>query len=109
AAILVGALELSVIVGALTSGALVERTSMTVLLALPAIAVTLCFFLILFGIEHVPGTQDGRIDMRQMDLTGLGLLTAGIGLVMTGLIVIRLDGPASILAWGFIVSGVAVL
>ena len=33
AAILVGALELSVIIGALTSGALVESTSMTVLLA----------------------------------------------------------------------------
>ena len=40
AAILVGALELSVIIGALTSGALVESTSMTVLLALPAIVVT---------------------------------------------------------------------
>ena len=35
AAILVGALELAVIVGALTSGALVESTSMTVLLMLP--------------------------------------------------------------------------
>src|SRR5690349_11993451 len=40
AAILVGALELSVIIGALTSGALVESTGMTFLLALPAIVVT---------------------------------------------------------------------
>ena len=46
AAILVGALELAVIIGALTSGALVESTSMTVLLMLPAIAVTICFVVI---------------------------------------------------------------
>src|SRR4051812_13697545 len=37
AAVLVGALELAVIIGAVTSGALVEATSMTFLLALPAI------------------------------------------------------------------------
>ncbi|WP_235737408.1 MFS transporter [Nocardioides alcanivorans] len=109
AAILVGALELSVIVGALTSGALVTRTSMTVLLALPAIVVTLCLVLIWFGIENVPGTQEGRLDVRQFDLSGLGLLTAGIGLVMTGLITIRLEGPGSVLAWGFIVAGIGVL
>ena len=42
AAILVGALELAVIIGALTSGALVEATSMAFLLALPAIVVTAC-------------------------------------------------------------------
>ena len=40
AAILVGALELSVIIGAATSGLLVEATSMSVLLMLPAIVVT---------------------------------------------------------------------
>src|SRR5690606_33603772 len=42
AAVLVGALELSVIIGALTSGALVERWSMPVLLSLPAVVVTAC-------------------------------------------------------------------
>ncbi len=47
AGVLVGALELSVIIGALTSGAIVESTSMTVVLMLPAIVVTACFFLIL--------------------------------------------------------------
>ena len=39
AAILVAALELSVIIGALSSGALVDTLSMPVLLALPAIVV----------------------------------------------------------------------
>ena len=57
AAILVGALELAVIIGALTCGALVESTSMTVLLMLPAIVVTLCFVVIWFGVEDAPGVR----------------------------------------------------
>ena len=61
AAILVGALELAVIIGALTSGAIVESTSMTVVLMLPAIVVTVCFFLILFGIERDPGTSGREV------------------------------------------------
>ena len=90
AGILVGALELAVIIGALTSGALVEATSMTVLLALPAIVVTLCFVVIWFGIEDLPGTSTGGID-----LGGLALITASLGFVMAGLIVIRLEGVGS--------------
>jgi MFS family permease len=104
AAILVGALELAVIIGAVTSGALVEATSMTVLLALPAIAVTLCFVVIWFGIEDMEGTATGGIDVG-----GLVLLTSSIGLVMGGLIAIRLEGPASPLPWALIVLGLAVL
>ena len=72
AAILVGALELSVIIGALTSGALVEATSMAFLLALPAIVVTVVFFVIWFGIEDVPGDATGGFDWG-----GLALITAG--------------------------------
>ena len=104
AAILVGALELAVIVGALTSGALVEATSMTFLLALPAIVVSVVFVVIWFGIEDAPGTSTGGLD-----LVGLALLTTALGLVMAGLIVIRLDGPGSLLAWALIVVGLAVL
>ena len=62
AAILVGALELAVIIGALTSGALVEATSMAFLLALPAIVVTVVFFVIWFGIEDAPGEATGGYD-----------------------------------------------
>ncbi|KQW47943.1 transporter [Nocardioides sp. Root1257] len=104
AAILVGALELAVIIGALTSGALVEATSMTVLLALPAIAVTLCFVVIWFGIEDMEGTATGGIDVG-----GLVLITSSIGLVMGGLIAIRLDGPGSPLPWALIALGLVVL
>lgn len=104
AAVLVGALELAVIVGALTSGALVTATSMTVLLALPAIVVSVVFVIIWFGIEDAPGTSEGG-----MDLTGLVLLTVAIGLVMSGLIDIRLQGVGSPLAWGLVVLGLATL
>ena len=94
AAVLVGALEVSVIIGALTSGTLVESTSMRVLLMLPAIVVTLCLLAIWFGVEDLPGTGTGGIDWA-----GFGLVTAVLGALMAGLIVIRLDGVGSIAAW----------
>lgn len=100
AAVLVGALELAVIIGALTSGALVESTSMTVLLMLPAIAVSICFVVIWFGIEDMPGRATGGIDW-----VGFGLITAAIGVLMAGLIAIRLEGPSSVLAWLLVVAG----
>ncbi|KRF12475.1 transporter [Nocardioides sp. Soil797] len=100
AAFLVAALEIGVIIGAVTSGALVEATSMTFLLTLPAIVVTACFFVIWFGIEDVRGASSGGVD-----LPGLGLITLTLGLVMGGLIVIRLQGTESLLAWGLIVAG----
>ncbi len=104
AAILVGALELSVIIGALTSGALVEATSMAFLLALPAIVVTAVFFVIWFGIEDAPGVATGGYDWG-----GLVLITIAIGLVMGGLIAIRVQGPGSVLAWSLVLLGLAAL
>lgn len=100
AGVLVGALELAVIVGALTSGALVEATSMTVLLMLPAIAVTVCFAVIWFGIEDMEGTSTGGLDWG-----GFALLTTSLGLVMAGLIVVRLDGVGSVAAWALVIVG----
>ncbi|WP_067441058.1 MFS transporter [Nocardioides jensenii] len=100
AAFLVAALEIGVIIGAVTSGALVAATSMTFLLALPAVVVTACFFVIWFGIEDVRGASTGGVD-----LPGLGMITLTLGLVMGGLIMIRLQGTESLLAWGLIVLG----
>ncbi len=99
AAVLVGALELSVIIGALTSGALVEATSMTVLLMLPAIVVTAVLVVIWFGIEDAPGESTGGIDWA-----GFGLVTLVVGLMMGGLIALRLTGPASMLPWLLLVA-----
>ena len=104
AAILVGALELAVIVGALTSGALVEATSMGTLLALPAVVVTIVFFVIWFGIEDAPGDATGGYDW-----TGLALVTVALGLVMGGLVAIRVQGPGSVLPWLLVLAGLAAL
>ena len=104
AAILVGALELSVIVAALTSGALVQTLGMTTLLMLPAVVVTLCLVLIWAGVEDAPGTGTGSFDW-----TGLGLLTVVLGLVMGGLIAIRVAGPGSALGWTLVAVGLLAL
>lgn len=104
AAVLVGALELAVIAGALTSGQLVDRVGMGVVLALPAIVVTAVFFVIFLGIEHTPGEATGGIDWP-----GLALITTSLGLVMGALVVIRLDGLGSAWAWLLMAVGLASL
>ncbi len=100
AAFLVAALELGVIIGALTSGAIVESTSMTVVLTLPAVAVTLCFAAVWYGVADTEPVATGRIDW-----TGFALVTLAIAILMGGLILIRLDGPGSLVAWATIVLG----
>jgi hypothetical protein len=104
AAFLVAALELGVIVGALTSGALVESVGMTFLLMLPAIAVTLCFVVIWFGVAPTPPVATGRVDWK-----GFWLVTLAIGLVMTGLILVRLQGPGSLVPWAVLALGLLAL
>jgi len=104
AGILVGALELSVIIGAVTSGAIVGATSMTVVLMIPAIVVSLVFLVIWFGIERDPERGEGGID-----LGGLALISLAIGLVMGGLVAIRLQGPDSPLGWALVVLGLLTL
>jgi MFS family permease len=109
AAILVGALELSVIVGALTSGAIVEATSMTFVLMIPAIAVTLVLAVIWFGIEPDVASARGTRGTGGFDLGGLGLISLALGLVMGGLIAIRLQGPGRPLGWLLVVAGLVAL
>lgn len=95
AAVLVGALELSVIIGALASGQLVSSLGMTTLLAIPAMVVTAVFFVILVGIEQAPGDDaDARFDWGGLALVSLTLLV-----LMAGLVQLRLAGPGSVLAW----------
>ena len=103
AAILVGSLELAVIVGAVTSGVLVESMDMNVLLAMPAIVVTAVFFVILAGIEQVPGEDSGGIDW-----TGLGLITVALGVLMGGLVWLRLEGAGNAFGWLTIVVSLVV-
>ena len=100
AAFLVAALELGVIAGALASGILVESMGMTALLSIPAVAVSLCFVVIWFGVAGTPPVHTGRLD-----LNGFWLVTLAIGLVMAGLILVRIQGPGSVLPWLVLVLG----
>jgi MFS family permease len=100
AGFLVAALEVGVIVGAVTSGALAESTSMTFLLMLPAIVVSVCFFVIWFGVADTPPVATGSLDLK-----GFWLVTLAIGLVMAGLILVRLEGPGSVLPWAVLALG----
>lgn len=100
AAVLVGALELAVIVGALTSGAIVESLDMTVVLAVPAVVVTVVLVLVWVGIEDTPGEAAGGVDWG-----GLALVTGAIGVLMAGLMVIRLEGAGSLAGWALVVLG----
>jgi hypothetical protein len=104
AAVLVGALELAVIIAALVSGALVGTIPIPALLAIPAIVVTVALVLIGFGIEN-----DEPLGGGSFDVGGLALLIVVIGFVMSGLIVVRLDGPARIAPWILIALGLVAL
>ena len=110
AALLVAALELGVIAGALTSGALVESVGMTGLLTVPAVAVSLCLVVVWFGVA--PDRPERRRTARplaSLDLRGFGLVTLVVGLVMAGLILVRLQGPGSLLPWLVIALGLLAL
>ncbi|HET8988597.1 MAG TPA: MFS transporter [Humibacillus sp.] len=104
AGLLVAGLELGVIVGALTSGALAEALGMTALLAVPAVVVTLALVAIRFGVEESPVLAHGRVDWH-----GFALITLVLGLVMAGLVMLRVVGPGSAWPWLLVVAGLAAL
>ncbi|MCU1528418.1 MAG: major facilitator superfamily 1 [Frondihabitans sp.] len=104
AAVLVGALELAVIVAALVSGALVGTIPIPALLAIPAAVVTVALVLIWIGIENDEPAGGGDFDAG-----GLALLVVVLGFIMSGLIVVRLDGPANALPWILIALGFVAL
>lgn len=99
AAILVGVLETSVIVAALTSGLLVDAMPMWALLSIPAVVVTACLAMIALFLTDLPATSTGSIDW-----IGFLLVTLALGLAMGGLIMLRLEGPASPWVWAMLVA-----
>jgi MFS family permease len=104
AALLVAVLEISVIIGAGVSGAIVGALPMTVVLAVPAVVVTAVFVAIWRWLPATSARGGGRFDW-----TGLSLLTALLLLVMGGLVMIRVQGPGSALAWVLVALGLAVV
>jgi MFS family permease len=105
AGFLVVALQTGAIVGALLGGrifaALGENVTLT--LMVPAVAVTLVFFAILFG---VPESQP--LPGRSLDAVGFGLLSLGLLLITAGLTFLRITGPDSWWVYALMVAGVLV-
>jgi MFS family permease len=108
AGFLVVALEAGAIAGALGASRIFAAAGENVMLTLfvPAVAVTLVFFAILFGVpesEPVPG--------RRLDLVGFALLSLGLVVITAGLALLRVtDDLGGILGVvGLVVLGLAIL
>jgi MFS family permease len=104
AGFLVVALESGAIVGALLGGRVFGwfGHDVPLTLAVPAIAVTLVFFAVLFGVPEstpLPG--------RRLDVVGFGILTVGLLLITSGLTFLRLDGLGA--WWVYLVIAVGLL
>ncbi|ALE06506.1 transporter [Arthrobacter sp. ERGS1:01] len=106
AGILVAGLEFGVIAGALAGGFIGDALpgKLWLTLMIPAIAVTLCFFVILFGVPESANRTGGRID-----ITGLAALSFSLLLITAGLTFMRIDGPGTWWAWAAVVLGLASL
>ncbi len=102
---LVVALEAGAIIGALSGSRVFAATGENVTLTLfgPAIAVTLVFFAVLFGVpesELSPG--------RKLDLGGVVLLSVGLLLITSGLAYLRQPGSIPLIVGALIVIGLLV-
>jgi MFS family permease len=102
---LVVALEAGAILGALGGGrvfaALNDNVATT--LMVPAIAVTLVFFVILFGVpESTP------VAGRSLDLPGFVVLTLGLLLITGGLTFLRINGPTAWWVYALMLAGALV-
>lgn len=104
AGLLVGALELGVIGGALLGGVLVERFEgmLWLTLSFPAMAVTLCIFAVHFGVPESDSLDGGTVDRTGFVLLAVGLLT-----LTSGLTFLRINGPGTWWAWAVLAAGVA--
>lgn len=103
---LVVALEAGAIIGALTGSRVYAATGENVTLTLfgPAIAVTLVFFAVLFGVP-----ESEPLAGRRLDLAGVVMLSLGLLLVMSGLAYLRSEGASPWIAGALIVVGLASL
>ncbi|MFI2104369.1 MFS transporter [Isoptericola sp. NPDC019693] len=104
AGILVAALEIGAITGALTGGALVDALPLQVVLLVPGVLVAACFVVVWFGVAETPEPTGGRLDLRGLVLLSLALLAFTGGLSM-----LRLNGVGSAFAWAVVALGLLLL
>lgn len=102
---LVVALEAGAIIGALSGSRVYAATGENVMLTLfgPAIAVTVVFFAVLFGVP-----ESEPLAGRRLDLAGVIMLSLGLLFITSGLAFLRMPGTSPWLVAGLIVVGVAV-
>jgi MFS family permease len=100
AGLLVGALETGVIAAALAAGQLIDVIALPYILWIPAIAVAVCFFVILFWVKESPDLHGGKFDTVGLALVALALLG-----FTGGLFLLRVNGPGSPLAWLVVLIG----
>lgn len=101
AGFLVAALESGAIIGALVGGALVDALPLTIVLLIPALAVVICFFVVMFGVKESPNPVGGRFDT-----VGLVLISVALIAFTGGLSLLRLNGPSDPWAWAVVALGV---
>jgi MFS family permease len=104
AGFLVVALEAGAIVGALLGGRVFGwfGHSVPLTLAVPAVAVTLVFFAVLFGVP-----ESSPLPGRRLDIVRFSILTLGLLLITSGLTFLRLDGLGA--WWVYIVIAAGLL
>ncbi|GHF06838.1 MFS transporter [Pseudolysinimonas yzui] len=103
AGLLVIALEVGAIAGALGGGALfagVFAGSVPLTLAVPAAVVTLVFFAILFGVP-----ESERTAGRSLDVVGFVLLSFALLLTTSSLTFLRINGPGTWWVWVVMAAG----
>lgn len=100
---LVVALQAGAIIGALSSGRIFAAldSNLTLTLMVPAIAVSLVFFAVLFGVPESTPLQG-----RSLDFWGFVGLTIGLLLITSGLTFLRINGPATWWVYAIMALGV---
>ena len=100
AGLLVAALEVGVIAGALSAGAIIEALPLETTLLAPGIAVAVCFVVVLLGVRDAHAPTSGRFDSL-----GAALLAVSLVTVTGGLSLLRLSGLASPWPWAALALG----
>lgn len=104
AGLLVAALELGAISGALAGGALVDALPLWIVLLIPGLLVVVCFFVILFGVKESPDPVGGRLDYVGLVIISLALIT-----FTGGLSFLRLTGVGDPLPWILLAVGILLI
>lgn len=104
AGVLVAALEAGAITGALLGGALVDALPLWIVLLVPALAIVVCFVVILLGVDESPYPAGGRFDT-----TGLVLVSLALVALTGGLSLLRLNGPGDPISWLVVAAGLVLL